>query len=42
MRALEAVGFALAVIAIVAGLFLAMIGGPTYRRRADRTERGEK
>jgi hypothetical protein len=33
MRALEAIGFSLAVIGIVVLLFLFMSGGPTYRRR---------
>ncbi|WP_268983907.1 hypothetical protein [Streptomyces fuscigenes] len=35
MRALEAIGFSLAVIAIVVLLFLFMSGGPTYRKRED-------
>lgn len=33
MRALEAIGFSLAVIAIVVLLYLFMTGGPRYRRR---------
>ncbi len=33
MKVLEAVGFSLAVIAIVVALILFMMGGPTYRKR---------
>ncbi len=33
MRALETIGFSLAVIAITVGLVLFLMGGPTYRRK---------
>ncbi|WP_329454806.1 hypothetical protein [Streptomyces sp. NBC_01497] len=42
MRALEVIGFSLAVTAIVVLLFLFMVGGPTYRRRTPKGDGSDK